>query len=284
MDDCRLSSTDRATVDRAFGFAVPPTWLKLLELVQDADGSVNGRDFSLFQNVTGLLLGDAGDAYPGTPPELFLIGRTGMDGINCGCVIHDAKLASDPPLAMFDPTQLRADYLGLDTRRSLGVLMGLHRAQRDQATTGDDADAYLRSDEVIESLGFDPKELPAEPPIGLRPRTPPGWKLAMTADGLGVMAEGRLFAPDQSFDEDAESFEPLDIADYVSNARAALAVGHTATALWHARNGYTFWAAEGMPAEITDLLCDVYRAMGRAHLIPRVEREAALHRQRDEAR
>jgi hypothetical protein len=98
------------------------------------------------------------------------------------------------------------------------------------------------------------------------------------------MAEGRLFAPDQSFDEDAESFEPLDIADYVSNARAALAVGHTATALWHARNGYTFWAAEGMPAEITDLLCDVYRAMGRAHLIPRVEREAALHRQRDEAR
>jgi len=272
MDECHLPSTDPEALRRVYGFAVPKAFLKLLELVNDPDGSVNGRDGSLFQMVTGLLLADQSDAHPGTPPELFLIGRTGMDGVTCGCVLHDDRLAGDPPLAMFDPGQLRGDYLGLDTRRSLGALMGIQLAQRDP---GDDSHDPLQ---VIAQMGFDPDELPPEQPLGLRPRTPPGWKLAMTADGLGVMAETKHFAPGQPFDDDPESFESLDVADYLARARAAIADGYAATALWHLRNGYTFWAAKRMPEELTAAMVEVYKLLGRTRLVERLETAITLHR------
>ncbi len=274
MVKCRLPSTEPAVLEQAFGLAMPKAFARLIELVREPDGSVIGDEGSLFQSVTGLLLADQSDAYPGTPPEMFLVGRTGMDGVNCGLVWHDPRLAGELPLAMFDPTHLRGDYLGLDARRSIGVLMGLRLAQRDpDGISNEDA---MR---VIARMGFDAAELPAEQPIGLRPRTPPGWRLAMTADGLGVMAEAGQFEPGQSFEDDPESFESLDITDYVAAAHEAIVRGFPATALWHLRNGYTFWAPQGMPGQLTSLMSKVYASMGRHALVARLQVEVALHRQ-----
>lgn len=272
MERCWLPGVEVETLVKAYGFAVPDTFRRLLGLVASPDGSVEGGDDSLFNAATGLLLADQDDAYPGTPPEFHIIGRTGMDGVTCGCVLHDVRVASEPPLAMLHPIDGRADYLGLDARRGIGTLIGIQFAQ---------PDPHERSTEVrdiVNALGFNPDELPSEQPLGLRPRMPPGWKLAMTADGLGVAGRSEQFAPGQCFDDDPETFESEDLGAYVDRARAALNANHPATALWHLRNAYTFWAPEGMPEELTEPLRQTYAALGRDFLIARLEREIQLHR------
>jgi hypothetical protein len=195
-----------------------------------------------------------------------------MDGINCGCVIHDTKLGPAYPLAMFYPMELRASYLGADTRSGLGVLIGTALAQN----TADDELAEAAKT-VATSLGFDPAQLPAEPPVDLLPRMPPGWKLAMTADGLGVAADATLFAPDQDFALDLEAIEGEDLEVYLEPAVAAMDGGYYATALWHLRNGYTFHAAEEKPEPaLVDAMSAAYESLQRPYLVESLTRMVEL--------
>ncbi|MBC7785717.1 MAG: hypothetical protein H7144_17960 [Burkholderiales bacterium] len=276
-----LPALDRAAIEAELGFGVPDAFMKLLNLLKSGDGAVDCGADSLFHATTGLQSLLPHDMPPGTPPELFLIGSTGLDGINCGCVIHDPHLGQEYPLALYDPSAARADYLGLDFRRSLGTLMGIawREVCRGTNVRSDDSHKHLmeRVRAVIEGMRFDPDELPTEAPLGLRPRTPPGWRFAATADGLGVMAPATMFSLNQPFDDEPESFVRMEIDAYTDPARAAAKKNQHATALWHLRNGYTFWAADGLPKSLTDLMADTYHALGRHYLLTRLAQETALH-------
>ncbi len=267
MDDCPISTLDCDALSRRFGFDLPRPLVKLFELLQHPDGTIDGSEGSLFHRVTGLILMDASDACRRVPPEFFVIGRTGMDGVLCGYVIHDAKLIGDMPLALFDPAASRADYLALDTRRSLGVLMGMQYAQY----VHDPAQRDVVK-EIIGSMHFDPDELPVEPPLDVRPRIPPGWRLAMTADGLGVVAESRFFAPGQEYDEEIEAFEWHDLDTTLENAAHALRSGYAASALWHLRNAYAFLDADGDALPLIEPFTTAYHAMNRSYSIDHLQR------------
>ncbi len=269
-----LIYTDRAEVDLVLGFRTPDTLLRLFDLLKDASNRVMIQQGSLFHQLTGLQLADQDASQPGTPPELFIFGQTGIDSVNCGCVIHDERLGKEYPLACFAPDDVRVDYLGLDFRRGLGTLMGIAW----QETVRENRDNHQTIKTLIEEMGFEVDQLPSEAPLNLRPRTPPGWKYATSADTLGVFAESKHFAPDQVFDTDPDSFERREASAYVIPAQIALSHGYPGTALWYLRNGYTFLSPEGMPHEIVDLMKKAYRALGRDFLIARLEKELTLHR------
>ena len=267
-ESLRLPSNQSTEIALAFGFKAPRMMLRLFELVAGADRSVDGGAGSLFQLCTGLTLCDQQAAHRGTPPELFIFGSTGVDDVNVGCVIHDQLLGQEFALAAYNPSEARADYVGLDFRRGLGTLLGvawreLNRERHPQLP---------RVRTIIEELGFDVDQLPGEAPLNLRPRTPPGWRFAMTADGLGVFAPEATFEPDQDFECDPEFFDADLIAEALDDARGALKSGHAGTALWHARNAHALLADEGLPPDWVALLISAYRALGRDFLAERVKK------------
>ena len=259
MDDCNPPLLSAAATEACFRFPVPRAIVQLLQHCSGPDASVEHGPDSRLHNATGLLVSSALSRPANCPAELLLIGETGMDGVVCGCVMHDPKLAGEMPLALFDPSTGRGDYLGLDTRRSIGVLIGMQLAQLTGAQL-DDARA------IAEEMGFDPDELPAEQPLDVRPRVPPGWRFAMTADGLGVVARAEHFSPEQEYDQEPDAFDAPDLAEARRRVEEALAGGWAASALWHLRNATVFVESPVEAAVLRRLAEPTYAALGRDQL------------------
>jgi hypothetical protein len=185
------------------------------------------------------LLADAEDVD--APAEFEPVAALPLDECVLGVVRHAGQANADPPLAVFDPARCSGVYLGADTRRGVGVLLGVLLA---------DASGKDRSllEAVADESGFDPALLPAEMPLDVLPRVPPGWRLARTADGLGVLAPAGWFSPGQSFDDDADESSAADVPTVLAAAHSARSDGHTATALWLVRNAAVFAAPAARPA------------------------------------
>lgn len=261
MDDCNPSLLAVDSIEAYFRFPVPRAIVQLLQHCPGADGRIDYGPGSRLHNWVGVFISSSTARPTNCPPELMLIGETGLDGVVCGCVMHDPKLVGEMPLALFDPTTGRADYLGLDTRRSIGVLIGMQLAQ-----LTDDRLQDARA--LAEEVGFDPDELPVEPPLDVRPRIPPGWRFAATADGLGVVAQAGHFAPGQEYDEEPEGFDSTDTADAIALAEQALADRFAATALWHLRNAMIFVESPAHASALRQLAQRVYASLARESLCP----------------
>ena len=170
------------------------------------------------------------------PAEFLPLAILPLDRLHIGAVPLPFATPAGPPLAIFDCEQFAATFLAVDTRRSLGVLLGLLVADAE-----DDA-AALAIQQVADDLGFDPQQLPAEVPLGVLPRVPPGWRRAATADGLCVIAPAAAFAGDQLFDH-----ADVQTADPATEATAALGRGYPATALWLLRQAAAFADPQDRP-------------------------------------
>lgn len=239
----------------SWGFQLPSTLLKLFERYTGPRSS-DPTSVDLLFRAIGLRFGTLHDPPDYCPAELLPVGQTELDGVVCGCVMHDPRLLGEMPLAFFDPSIRRGDYLGVDTRRSLGTLLGM---QLNQVCGQDCNQARI----LAEELGFDPDELPSEIPLGVRPRLPPGWKLAETADGLGVVAESRFFLPQQVYQTPIEDFAPLGIEESLRSAEEALSENAPATALWYVRNALVFVDRTDEQQQLVRLRNQAYHLLNR---------------------
>jgi hypothetical protein len=183
----------------------------------------------------------AADFPTDCPAEFIPIAAVPLDGHLVGIVRHPGLPWVDPPLASFEPESLVATYFGADARRGAGVLLGVLLA--------DALPAHRAAVEAVaDEFGFDPAQLPSELPLGVLPRVPPGWRLAPTDDGLGVLAPSAQFAGEQLFHD--ETTPSLDADAAVTESASALSRGYPATALWLLRNA----AVYAEPVERAQLL------------------------------
>jgi hypothetical protein len=265
MDDTAPASAAKDDLDRWFGFDLPATLVRLFQTVVDPQtGAIDQRASLRFLNATGLTWTNT--RFAGTPPELFAFGQIDMDSAVYGCVLHDLKLSKDAPIATFSLSDGKGAYLGPDTRRGLGALLGVWLAslKLDRQRTDE-------AERVIDDLGFDANELPQEPPLGVGLRIPPGWRYAISADGLGVVARTEQFAPDQDFHADPDSLEPDDASESVNLADDAMLANHPATALWILRNAYAYSELNQTEQLLRKPLQRAYLALGRPGLAGRME-------------
>lgn len=248
-----------ACLGEAYGVE-PPS--RVVELAQAAfkhatrEGFVNDTDYLSFGGLGFDLAGLAQRpvwpecepyGYPCTPPELFVFGSPGVDGIHYGFVVHTPEL-SPYPLAALNP---------MDTEGGIRAL----------GSTDAETDALLAPG-GSQAPVFDPRWPAIEPGV------PEGWRHEPTSDGVGVLAPADAFG-------DAPV---VDVAHYSALApveRAAnLAVmhGHPATSLWLLReffannhHGDTVSARAALR-----LMAQAYRALGR----PLLAEVAVKHSQR----
>ncbi len=265
MDDTAPASATKDDLDRWFGFDLPATLVRLFRSVADPQtGAIDHHASLRFLNSTGLTWTNIRIA--GTPPELFAFGQVDTDSAIYGCVLHDLKLSKDAPIATFNQSDGKGAYLGPDTRRGLGALLGVWLASLKL-----DRERTDEAERVIDDLGFDANELPQEPPLGVGLRIPPGWRYAISADGLGVVARTEQFTPDQDIHADPESLEPDDASESISLADDAILANHPATALWILRNAYAYSAFHQTEQLLRKPLRRAYLALGRPGLADRME-------------
>lgn len=172
--------------------------------------------------------------YPCTPPELFVFGSPGVDGIHYGFVVHAPELA-EYPLAALNPMQSEAGV------RALGA-------------DDEQRDALLNSGRSS-SPAFDPAWPRVEPPV------PDGWRHVPTRDGIGVLAPRDAFGEEPSVD--TAYYAPL--APVERAATVALMRGHPASSLWVLREFFAHnHGGDAVSARAAlRLMAQAYRALDR---------------------
>ena len=278
------------SLTKIFGFPVPPPLVVFLNaLCQDcASGeAVYNRVADSLEWL--LVVSEYGDArYQQTPPELFPIATTGVDGGHFGYVIHAPELAlSDYPIARFEPIDSNGAYLlGASTFEAVEteISANMRYAQEyDRHSSLASFEWWPGVSARLARLGIMP-----DPSKGGRnhdddgsgkpvmPTVPEGWHYVPSSDGAGVLAPAAQFHP---------TF-PHCLADrpnptLVLDAALKHAAEHfPATALWLLRECY--WRTWPLKTEDNIGLCramsDVYAALGRPSLAAVTERRIALHR------
>jgi hypothetical protein len=101
------------SLTRYFGFPVPPPFVTFLNALCEDCASGEAVYNRVVDSWEWLLVSEFGDSrYQQTPPELFPIATTGVDGGHFGCLIHAPELAlSDYPIACFAPMDSNGAYL-----------------------------------------------------------------------------------------------------------------------------------------------------------------------------
>jgi len=102
---------NRKSLTSTFGFPIPAPFVTFLNaLCQDC--TTGEAADQRVADVLGWDLADERQRYQQTPPELFPIAGTGVDGGHFGYVIHAPELAlSDYPIARFEPMDGTGAYL-----------------------------------------------------------------------------------------------------------------------------------------------------------------------------
>ena len=187
-------------------------------------------------------------SYACTPPELFVFGSPGVDGIHYGFVVHAPELPSFP-LAALNPLMSDVGVRALGKTPEQGVAL-LNPAHRDASS-------------------FDPQW----PALGLE--LPDGWRHEQTLDGIGVLAPETAFGDAQSIDVGHyAALAPVERA-----ATLSLMKGHPATSLLVLRE---FFAnnhhGDAVSARaVLRLMAQAYRALDRPLLADNALRHAQLH-------
>ncbi len=187
-------------------------------------------------------------SYPCTPPELFVFGSPGVDGIHYGFLVHVPEL-KPYPLAVLNPMNAEAGVL------SLGA---------DEA----DAAALLGS-----GRSGGPVYDPGWPAVV--PHVPAGWRYVPSGDGVGVLAPEHAFGEPPSVDVGFYA----ELAPVERSATRALMQGHPATSLWVLReffaNNHHGDAVSARAA--LRLMAQAYRALERPLLAEVALRHGEQH-------
>ncbi|MBV1859634.1 MAG: hypothetical protein KUG77_14570 [Nannocystaceae bacterium] len=235
-----------ACLAQAYGVEPPR---RVVELAQRAfehatrEGFVNDTDYLSFGGLAFDLAGLAQRpvwpecdpyGYSCTPPELFVFGSPGVDGIHYGFVVHAPQLRPHP----------------------LGVLnpMNPERGVRALGAT---------EEETASLLGPGPSEAPVFDPAWpvVEPSVPDGWRYEPTSDGVGVLAPEHAFGDAPSIDVGHYAV----LAPVERAATVALMQGHAATSLWVLREFFANnHGGDAVSARAAlRLMAQAYRALDR---------------------
>jgi hypothetical protein len=277
---------NRESLTSAFDFPVPQPFVTFLNaLCQDCatDEAVHQR----VADVLGWDLAGQEQRYNQTPPELFPIAGTGVDGGHFGYVIHAPELnLPDYPIAHFEPMDDGGAYLlGTSTFEAFETQISwmMHFAQEHEYPESSPAsfDWWPAVSARLAELGIVPDPDKAErnyddgdgkPAL---PTIPQGWDYIPSSDGAGVLAPAAQFHPTfpHALDEWPNSTLVLDAASKHA------AEGFHATALWLLRECY--WHTWPLTAEDNIGLCratsDAYVSLSRQSLVAVVNRRIMLH-------
>ena len=277
----------RESLTSTFGFPIPLPFVTFLNaLCQDCT-----TDEAVCERVADVLQCDlAGEEqrYEQTPPELFPIAGTGVDGGHIGYVIHAPELTlPDYPIARFEPMDGNGVYLlgtstfeAVETKISFNMRFALEHNWRSLASF----DWWPEVSARLTQLGIvpDPSKAGRNYDDGhfrsVIPAVPQGWHYIRSSDGVGVLAPAAQFHPTFShfLDDRPNSTFVLDAAS------GHAAQGFPATTLWLLRECY--WHTWAPATEDILGLCqgmsEAYSSLGRPSLAAVVDRRIAPMRRR----
>lgn len=239
----------------AYGVTPPPSVLERLGAAFEyatREGFVNDTDYlahdGLGFDIAGLAQrpvwpDSQPHGYPCTPPELFVFGAAGVDGIHYGFVVHVPEMFTPYPLAVLNP---------MDTTTGI-------RAPGASSLFAD-------GDGLV---AFDP----GWPSIV--PSVPDGWRYAPTLDGVGVLAPQGMFGETPSLDVGYYA----ELAPVERAATVALMKGHPATSLQILRDFFAHnHAGDAVAARaVLRLMAQAYRSLDRPLLADVALRHADRH-------
>jgi hypothetical protein len=272
----------RENLTRHFGFPVPPPFVTFLNALCEDCASGEAVYNRVVDSLEWLLVSEYGDyRYQQTPPELFPIAMTGVDGGHFGYVIHAPELAlSDYPIARFEPMDSNGAYLlGASTFEAVEteISANMRYAQEDDWQSSPASfDWWPEVSARLARLGIvpDPSKAGRNYDDGhgkpVMPTVPEGWRYVPSSDGAGVLAPAAQFHP--TFPHClADRPNPTLVLD---TALRHAAEHFRATALWLLRECY--WRTWPLKTEDNIGLCramgDAYASLGRASLAAVVER------------
>jgi hypothetical protein len=206
--------------------------------------------------------------YPKTPPEFFIFGWLGMDGVSYGYLVHAPELGqTDYPICEEQP-QLDSGLtlFGENTPKGIEGIFSRELSYWKKSNVDEQIQAWARPkiEQLVRAYNIAPV-VEKDPPSGNHciPYTPKGWRFEPSADGVGALAPESAFAPyGPTIARWPEPIEPALVA-----ARRALDDGYPATALLTLRS--TFYKQhlrfENNPNErvLLSLWAEVYRALNR---------------------
>ena len=229
-----------------------------------------------------LLVSEYGDSrYQQTPPELFPIATSGVDGGHFGYLIHAPELAlSDYPIACFAPMDRNGAYLlGASTfeavETEISANMRYAQEEDDWQSSPASFDWWPEVSARLARLGIvpDPSKAGRNYDDGhgkpVMPTVPEGWHYVPSSDGAGVLAPAAQFHPTLPHSMDDRPSPTL-----VLDAALRHAAEHfPATALWLLRECY--WRTWPPNIGIGRAMSDAYVALGRPSLAAVVDRRIA---------
>jgi len=255
-----------------FGFAIPHSLASLLDRTRaiktvswESSSQQETGDLDLY-DALGFYLTRNDFRYGGkTPPEVFVFGHMACDGVHYGYINHAPELESDDlPVGYCSPMDSEAiSFVGADIRTAIEALLW-SKIQYDE----DKRDMVMA---VGKELGITLSQERFDSQY-IIPRVPSGWLHAMTADGIGVLAEKRHFG---SYEQVME-LPPYHIKEQEAvfeSAVNALESG-PALALVHLRE--LRWSStiyDHDQEHIDDLMKQCYRRLGREALCAQLDIE-----------
>ncbi|MEM6996164.1 MAG: hypothetical protein AAF721_36995 [Myxococcota bacterium] len=258
-----LTPQAREELDRQLGCRVPDPLVEIVRIAREVAGGDRGLYGAPYRCPGPLRLDGDAARYSTTPPELFPISSTGVDGEHWGYVVHAPELGErDFPVATYCP--MDSDGIVFLGRNTLDTW-----ARFIAESAADLPPRFV--ERVVDTLGL--RIRPVDEPCTFTPTCPPGWRHEPTRDGVGVLA------PHDTFDDRVRD-RPEAVASVAAAAGQALDAGKPASALVLLKNASWQSAdAEDLLTPYGDAWIAAYDALGRGVLADVVRR--ARQRARD---
>jgi hypothetical protein len=256
-------------LENRLGFTVPADFVRIVDAFVERAGDFD-KGLYLLEDYLGLGTGirsaDEGRGYEATPIEFFPFLYTGGDGEMYGYVNAAPELnLPDLPMGVFVPAgSAGVVHIGNTTVSAIeNVISYIH------AGTGF-AEVDLPFLKKVGLLPTDGKAdnvrlLDGEEYVRPTPSLPSGWKLAMTSDGVGVIAEDARFRPEplKHWPSDAA------LANFLEDSEKDRRAGFLGSSLYHLKEAW-WWKYHALDrGELSDLtgrLIAAYKALGKTAL------------------
>lgn len=225
-------------LSKQLGCRVPVPLVAIVRIAHEVSGGDSEVYSRPYRNPGPLYLAGDSARYSTTPPELFPISKTQVDGEHWGYVVHAPELDEDDfPLATYCPMDSDGVLpLGMNTGDAWVRLLADSGGElpRDFVERVTDELRLTASSEAL--------------PEKLVPLCPRGWRYLPTQDGVGVLA------PSEAFDDD---LRPQTSDSLLATIVRALESRRPATALALIKEA---WWQSGDPEEFLLLFHDAWIA------------------------
>jgi hypothetical protein len=260
----------RETLSQALDFNPPSRFAEYVGQLYDFSKGDPRTCLDGFDATLGLFPCGRSARYPGTPPELFPIGRTGCDGDHYGFLLHAPELElEDLPFCHYCPMDSDGVIIvGSGTEKGIATVMAV-------TLSYDFVSIEEKSliTEIARACNIRP-QVEQNPMIPV----PEGWQFLPSSDGVGTIAPASLFDSQMvvKFDQ-YKSADPFACA-----AELAIRGGYLATALHYLREGLWFFRCK-QPRDLTQRMVDVYEMMNRPQLAMALTQTMSKRREAAEA-